>query len=305
MNSRWNNQPYIDSLRNEEGSEQIKSVNISITGDTGIPSGIASIENGTLNIILNNIKGEQGNSGKNGLPGLNGLSVKLSKDDSYIKTTYTGERTLQASFNKSRAVSPIIIDSYDFTTMKSIILNDIPENVKNVRLKFMSFLAVDDAGKNVGSGNPAYMPGVVSPGSFEYLGTLDPSNGTKYKVSSGKCIINPTFDTKKACEKELEDINKAISSSGKVAVRIESIIYQFSYLDNEDIEVSETAIRERFLTDISNPTNNLIEISELKGEKGEQGEVTAESLLELFKENGYSGSDSTELIKKLISLIQS
>lgn len=68
--------------------------------------------------------------------------------------------------------------------MKNIIINDIPSEVKNVRIKFISFIAVDEQGEKVGISNPSYMPVVVSLGSFSHLGTLDPSNGMKYNVVS-------------------------------------------------------------------------------------------------------------------------
>lgn len=41
-----------------------------------------------------------------------------------------------------------------------------------------------------------------------------------------------------------------------------------------------------------------------KGDKGDPGEVTADSILTLFRANGYTGSDATELVKKLVALVQ-
>ena len=184
--------------------------------------------------------------------------------------------------------------------MKNIIINDIPSEVKNVRIKFISFIAVDEQGKKVGTSNPSYMPGLVSPGSFSHLGNLDPSNGTKYNIASKKCVIEPEFNTKIACIKELEDINKAIHDTGKTASRIESIIYCFQYLNVEEQVVGENLIKEVFSTYATDKSMNIVDLSELKGD---DGKVDEESVFELFKKYGYKGEDKIELMNKLVSLI--
>lgn len=68
----------------------------------------------TLNITLNNIKGDTGNDGNNGSPGLNFLSIELKKSEKSITYNYTGERILQTSFSKNNNSSPTIIRTFDF-----------------------------------------------------------------------------------------------------------------------------------------------------------------------------------------------
>lgn len=102
--SRWSNYPQIENISENNGNngeQTIKNVNIEITGENGLPSGTGYISDGTLNITLNNIKGDTGNDGNNGSPGVNCLSIELNKKSEKSTTyNYTGERILQTSFSK-------------------------------------------------------------------------------------------------------------------------------------------------------------------------------------------------------------
>ena len=53
----------VEKKELEAKQDKIDNVNISITGETGIPSGAASFSDGSLNIILQNIKGGKGDIG--------------------------------------------------------------------------------------------------------------------------------------------------------------------------------------------------------------------------------------------------
>lgn len=92
INSRWSNYPYIEKIAGDGSSGEgtiIDKVNVEITGTTGEASGSGSISGSTLNIILNNIKGEtgiagaQGKKGDKGDPGIAGkiTNVQATIDD--------------------------------------------------------------------------------------------------------------------------------------------------------------------------------------------------------------------------------
>ena len=158
---------------------------------------------------------------------------------------------------------PSVVESYPFTTLRRIFINNMPKEVKNVRLHTVTFSMTGDQGQTVGSMNPAFGRPA---GTFPELGTLDPSNGTKYPVRGGVCNIEPTVDMAGACKKQMDDFNKVMKEK---AVRVGYVEYFFKLLDEGDEVIGNTNIREYYVDEkvISGDKVDLLGLDELETKK--------------------------------------
>ena len=208
-------------------------------------------------------KGDQGFQGPAGATGANGLTTKIVKEGTRLKTQLSGERALMGYYYPAGTRVPSVIESYPFTTLRRIFINNMPKEVKNVRLHTVTFNMVGDKGQSVGTMNPAFGRPA---GTFPELGTLDPSNGTKYPVRGGVCNIEPTVDMAGACKKQMDDFNKVMKEK---AVRVGYVEYFFELLDEGDGVIGNTNIREYYVDEkvVSGDKVDLLGIDELETKK--------------------------------------
>lgn len=208
-------------------------------------------------------KGDQGIQGPAGATGTNGLTTKIVKEGNRLKTQLSGERALMGYYYPAGTRIPSVIESYPFTTLRRIFINNIPKEVKNVRLHTVTFNMVGDKGQSVGTMNPAFGRPA---GTFPELGTLDPSNGTKYPVKGGVCNIEPTVDMVGACKKQMDGFNKVMKEK---AVRVGYVEYFFELLDEGDKVIGNTNIREYYVDEkvVSGDKVDLLGLDELETKK--------------------------------------
>lgn len=208
-------------------------------------------------------KGDQGFQGPAGATGTNGLTTKIVKEGTKLKTQLSGERALMGYYYPAGTRVPSVVESYPFTTLRRIFINNMPKEIKNVRLHTVTFNMTGEQGQTVGSMNPAFGRPA---GTFPELGTLDPSNGTKYPVRGGVCNIEPTVDMAGACKKQMDGFNKVMKEK---AVRVGYVEYFFELLDEGDGVIGNTNIREYYVDEkvVSGDKVDLLGLDELETKK--------------------------------------
>lgn len=249
-------------------------------GAEGLSAYQIAVENGfegSETEWLTSLKGEQGKTGATGpegaqgKPGVKGAEVELLKEEGSIKWRYVSSQTVELSYS-SDSTAVVKKQGGDNTKINFIKLVNLPNIVEKGRVEGIVFYGVTADGTNANSYAIKRRKGVVNPGSFEYMGKLDPSLDEFY-TKSGKTMELLADFSYQRMESVILALLQKYASPEKYPTRIGKMLITINLYDNANGPQGASNIEYTFVEDTyNNNWTELVSVNELKGDQGEPGE---------------------------------
>lgn len=243
---------------------------------------------------LEALKGEQGETG---IPGINGKEIELRNHEGNIEWRYDTNVHSVVDYNSEFAQN--FVNPED--TVTKLILTNVPKKAKYAQIKTITIFGADAEGNHIANANPSI--NTATPGTtFPHFAGFDPTKGA--------------FDISKIAEIEgnmpvKEMIDGTLKMfAGTTVTQIYRMNLWVYFLDENKDEIRLVTVK----YDINDATvrtadeqwNQLVSLTEIKGDKGDKGDPGKDGLTTAVSVNGttYEQVDGVVVLPAYPEVIQ-